>query len=133
MRHRWLLPILAVVVTALPMSAQKGADSNVVMPAGTYVIAARDTAKAKDIAVLGWAFVVKGTTWTMSDPTGLTFSGTMVQKNGTMTVTSQDCGDPGVYLVKRQGDGYVWDMQSEKCTGRDSGFVVLLFRPKTKK
>ena len=133
MSHRWALSIFAAVLVASPLAAQgsKSSDAPVVMPAGDYVIDARDSTKKADIGILGWAFVLKGNgTFNITTPDGQSFGGTITQKNGVMTYTDQGCTDgPGVYTVKKMGDGYVWDFQSEACKGRNDGLVLLLFRP----
>lgn len=104
-------------------------DSVVVMPAGHYTVLARDSTKTQ-MGMIGWPFELKGNgDFTFTSPDSLTWSGKLIQKNGVATYTDQGCGDPGVYYVHRAPDGYVLDLKSEACAGRDSALVVLLFRP----
>ena len=117
-------------LAVVPAVAQQAPDSAVTMPSGDYVIYARDTAQASKVAIVGWPFELKGNgNWTITSPDGSAFAGTAKQQDGQLVLTDQTCADSGVYIVRRQGDGYVWNVKSEACQGRDSGMTMLLFRP----
>ena len=58
MRHRCAIAFFAVVTLGARLGAQSPAP--VTMPNGDYVIQARDTTKAKEVAIAGWPFVLKG-------------------------------------------------------------------------
>jgi hypothetical protein len=129
MRTRGIIGMLAPIVVAFPMAAQ--APAPVTMPAGSYLIQARDSlAKAGDIGIVGWPFVLKSNgTFTLTSPDSLTFVGKLAQKDGMATYTDQNCADPGVYYVRQERGGYAFDVKSEACAGRDSSWVRLLFVP----
>jgi hypothetical protein len=128
MSKRWMLSSLLIAAASGPLAAQ--AAPPVTMPAGDYVIQARDSSKAADVAIVGWPFVLKGNgTFTMTTPDSLVFAGKIVQKDGLATYTDQQCADPGVYFVRRERQGYAFDMKSEACAGRDAGWTKLLFVP----
>ena len=122
---RWL----GAAIAAAPLAAQ--APAPVTMPAGAYVIQPRDsTAKPDDVGIAGWPFVLKSNgAFTLTSPDSLTFTGKLEQKDGLATYTDQNCGDPGVYYVRKVRGGYAFDVKSEACPGRDSGWVKLLFVP----
>lgn len=126
---RFTLPfgIVLAVGVAVPMAAQ----APVTMPSGRYVIQPRDSlAKPGTIGIAGWPFELKGNgSFTLTSPDSLTFAGHLIQKDGVATYTDQDCGDPGVYFVRRERGGYAFDVKSEACPGRDSSWVKLLFVP----
>ncbi|MGH7524137.1 MAG: hypothetical protein ACREK8_07520 [Gemmatimonadales bacterium] len=119
---------LAAVI-AVPLAAQT--PTPVIMPAGAYIIQPRDSmAKPDDVGITGWPFVLKSNgAFTLTSPDSLTFTGKLEQKNGLATYTDQNCGDPGVYYVRKERGGYAFDVKSEACPGRDSGWVKLLFVP----
>lgn len=129
MRRSRVMTWLAAAVAAAPLAAQTAAP--VTMPAGAYVIQPRDsTAKPEDVGISGWPFVLKSNgAFTLTSPDSLTFTGKLEQKNGLATYTDQNCGDPGVYYVRKERGGYAFDVKSEACPGRDSGWVKLLFVP----
>ncbi len=119
----------ALGLLGVPAAAQKS-DSAVAMPSGDYVIMARDSSMSSQIAIVGWPFVLKGNgDWTITSPDGSSFGGSIKQGQGELKLTDQTCPDTGVYVVSKQGDGYVWDVKSEACPGRDKGMTMLLFRP----
>jgi hypothetical protein len=124
-----MIAMLAAITVAVPIPAQTPAP--VTMPAGPYVIQARDSlAKAGDVGIAGWPFVLKSNgTFTLTSPDSLTFAGKIVQKEGVATYTDQNCSDPGIYYVRQERGGYAFDVKSEACPGRDSGWVKLLFLP----
>jgi len=128
MRRSRIFAFLAFLIAALPLAAQTPAP--VVMPAGRYVIQARDSTKAKEVAIAGWPFLLKGNGgFTLTTPDSLVFAGKLLQKDGLATYTDQECSDPGVYYVRKELGGYAFDVKSEACAGRDSGWVKLLFVP----
>jgi hypothetical protein len=117
-------------LAVLPSAAQQSRDSAVTMPSGDYVISARDTSDTAKVAITGWPFQLKGNgNWTITAPDGSAFTGTAKQQDGQLVLTDQTCADSGVYVVHRQGKGYVWDVKSEACQGRDTGMTALLFTP----
>ncbi len=124
------LAAAGLILGGTPAAAQQSSDSAVTMPSGDYVIYARDTSATSKVAIAGWPFVLKGNgSWTITAPDGSSFAGTIAQDKGELKLTDQTCADTGIYVVKRDGDGYVWDVKSEACTGRDTGMTALLFRP----
>jgi hypothetical protein len=133
---RWLRSRLAqatlalgLAVTVLPsrMVAQDTSDSVVVMPAGKYVLEARDS--TKPVGIAGFEFELKaGGDFKISSPDG-SFSGKMIQKDGILTYTDQGCADAGTYVVKMERGGYVIVPKSDPCEGRGDGMAMLLFRP----
>ena len=128
MSKRWRLGLVLMAAVSGRLGAQAAAP--VTMPAGDYVIQARDSSKAADVAIVGWPFVLKGNgNFAMTTPDSLVFAGKIVQKDGLATYTDQQCGDPGVYFVRRERNGYAFDVKSEACVGRDSGWMKLLFVP----
>jgi hypothetical protein len=128
MSKQWTLGLLLMAAAAGPLGAQ--AVAPVTMPAGDYVIEARDSSKAGDVGVAGWPFVLKGNgSFVMTNPDTLVFAGKIVQKDGVATLTDQTCDEPGVYFVRREHNGYAFDMKSEACAGRDTGWTKLLFVP----
>jgi hypothetical protein len=128
MRQRRTFAGLAAAVVTLPIAAQSPAP--VTMRSGNYVIQARDTAKAKEIAIVGWPFVLKGNgAFTLTTPDSLTFTGRLLQKDGMAAYTDQSCDQPGVYYVRQERGGYAFDLKSAGCVGTDSGWVKLLFVP----
>ncbi|MGH7583188.1 MAG: hypothetical protein ACREL5_08195 [Gemmatimonadales bacterium] len=117
--------LLSVTIAAGRLSGQV-----VTMPAGDYVIQARDSAHAAEIGVVGWPFVLKGNgSFTLTSPDSLSFMGKLTQKDGMATFTDQTCADTGVYYVRQERGGYAFDVKSEACPGRDSSWVKLLFIP----
>jgi len=132
MRPSGLLPLSAAMLAlgASPTLLAAQADTPVTMPSGSYVVQARDTAKASQIGVIGWPFVLKGNgSFTLTSPDSLSFMGKLVQKDGVAIFTDQTCADTGIYVVRRVRDGYAFDVRSEACQGRDSSWVQLLFVP----
>ncbi len=125
---RWLL------LSLLPVSgvaAQSPDTASVTMPAGHYVVQARDT--TSPIGMAGWPFVLNGNgNFAFTTPDSLEFSGKLVQKGGLATFTDQTCGDPGIYVIRKERGGYALDFKSEACAGRETGLVQLLFLPASK-
>ena len=129
-----LMPICAGLLTVFAaggLAAQAAKRSTpVTMPAGHYLVEARDSGAAGAVAMAGWPFELKGNgDFSFTSPDSLMWTGKMIQKNGMATYTDQGCGDPGVYYVHQKKGGYVLDRKSEACPGRDSAMVMLLFRP----
>jgi hypothetical protein len=123
MRFRWITPLVVAAVAASQLSAQ----APVSMPAGNYVIQARDSAKADSVGMAGWPLVLKSNgAFTITSPDTLTFSGKLVQKDGIATYTDQACSEPGQYLVRQERGGYAFDVKSETCS---AGWSKLLFVP----
>ncbi len=123
MSNRWIAVAL-FTVAAMPLRAQ----APVVMPSGSYVIQTRDTsAKAEKVGMAGWPFVLKGNgDFTITTPDTLFFTGKLVQKDGMATYTDQSCTEPGIYVVRKEGIGYAFDVKSETCS---ESLVKLLFVP----
>ena len=123
MSNRWIAAAIFATV-AVPL----GAQAPVVMPSGNYVIQTRDTsAKADKVGMDGWPFVLKGNgQFTITTPDTLPYTGKLVQKDGMATYTDQQCSEPGIYLVRKEGIGYAFDMKSETCS---KGLSSLLFVP----
>jgi hypothetical protein len=97
------------------------------MPAGSYVIQARDSSKADGVAMKGWPFVLKSNgTFTITTPDSLTFTGKLLQKDGVATYTDQSCSEPGLYAVRQERGGYAFDAKAETCS---AGWTKLLFVP----
>ena len=114
----------------LPLGAQTPAP--VFMPAGHYVIQARDTAKAGEIAIVDWPLELNGNgTFTITrESDSLTSTGKLVQKDGMATDTDQGCDQPAVYVVRADRGGYRFDLKSTGCTAAEKdGWPKLLFLP----
>ena len=126
MSHRWTLAVLAATLSATPLAAQA---APVKMPAGDYVVQARDTTKAKEVAIAGWPFALKGNgAFAFSSPDdGLTFSGKLVQKDGVATYTDQGCDQPATYTVRQERGGYAFDFKSGGCAENATSLDKLLF------
>lgn len=123
MRLRWISPLFLAAIAAYQLPAQ----APVVMPAGSYVIQARDSTKADSVGMVGWPMVLKGNgAFTITSPDTLTFSGKLVQKDGVTTYTDQACSEPGQYIVRQERGGYAFDVKSETCS---AGWSKLLFVP----
>jgi hypothetical protein len=122
---RWMTATL-VAVLAVPLGAQ--AIAPVTMPAGAYVIQTRDTsAKAEKVGLAGLPFVLKGSgDFTITTVDTLYFTGKLVQKDGVATYTDMACNEPGIYYVRKEGNGYAFDVQSETCS---ADLAKLLFVP----
>jgi hypothetical protein len=45
---------------------------------------------------------------------------------GMATYTDQSCSEPGIYYVRKEGNGYAFDVKSETCS---ADFAKLLFVP----
>ena len=101
------------------------------MPAGSYVIQARDTAPRPRRSRWpgGRSSSRANGTFTLTTPDTLVFTGKLVQKDGMATYTDQACNEPGLYYVRKERSGYAFDVKSETCAGRDAGWVKLLFVP----
>jgi len=125
MNKSWILATLLAAL-AVPLAAQTPAP--VTMPSGSYLIQARDTsAKAAKVGMVGWPFVLKGSgDFTITTPDTLTWTGKLVQKDGMATYTDQSCSEPGIYYVRKEGNGYAFDVKSETCS---ADFAKLLFVP----
>jgi hypothetical protein len=125
MNSRRYFPAFFVVV-ALPLGAQ--APAPVTMPVGSYVIQARDTSvKAERVMMAGWPFVLKGNgDFSITTPDSMLWTGRLVQKDGLATYTDQGCSEPGVYVLRMEANGYVFDAKSETCT---VGVAKLRFVP----
>src|SRR5690348_6074835 len=90
MRHRWAIALFAVAALGTRLEAQSTPPAN--MPSGNYLIQARDTSKAAEVAISGWPFVLKGSgDFTITSPDSLTFTGKLKQKDGVATYTDQSC------------------------------------------
>jgi hypothetical protein len=130
MRPSRLLIALPFVIAA-QLTAQ--APAPVVMPAGSYIIQARDTAAAPGATgMVGWPLTLKsnGSFTIITMPDSLPLVGKLVQKDGLATITEQTCSDgAGVYFVRKERDGYAFDFKSEACAGREAGWTKLLFVP----
>jgi len=125
MTLRGILAVLALSLGTSSLTAQSGGP--VAMPAGSYVIQARDTAKAETVAMRGWPFVLKGNgNFTITTPDSLTFTGKLVQKDGIATYTDQSCDEAGQYVVRQERGGYAFDAKAETCS---AGWTKLLFVP----
>ncbi|HEY4100540.1 MAG TPA: hypothetical protein VGM20_06665 [Gemmatimonadales bacterium] len=123
MRFRWITPLVAATVAASHLCAQ----APVTMPAGSYIIQARDSARADSVGMAGWPLVLKGNgAFTITSPDTLTFSGKLMQKDGIATYTDQACSEPGQYIVRQERGGYAFDVKSETCS---AGWSKLLFVP----
>lgn len=130
MRPSRVLYALSMVLAA-PIAAQVPAP--VTMPAGTYVIQARDTTAAPGATgMVGWPMTLKnnGSFSIITMPDSLPLVGKLMQKDGLATITEQTCSDgAGVYFVRKERDGYAFDFKSEACPGREAGWTKLLFVP----
>jgi len=127
MRHRWSFACLATSLLAAPLGAQSPAP--VTMPSGDYVIQARDSSKAKEVAITGWPFVLKGNgNFTITTPDTLTFTGKLTQKDGTATYIDQSCETPALYVVRAERGGYAFDFKSGGCPENATSFDKLLFK-----
>jgi hypothetical protein len=114
-------------------AAAQVSSKPVTIPAGHYIVEARDTGASGGVAMAGWPFELKGNgDFVFTSPDSLTWTGKMVQNKGIVTYTDQGCGDPGLYYVHQKSGGYILDRKSEACPGRDSAMVMLLFRPVVK-
>src|ERR1043165_5821335 len=123
-----------IVVALASLAAPLAAQAPVTMPAGSYVIQARDTAAAAatTTGMVGWPLVLKsnGSFSIITMPDSLPLQGKIVQKDGMATITEQTCSDgAGVYYVRKERDGYAFDFKSEACAGREAGWTKLLFVP----
>jgi hypothetical protein len=126
MRHRWIVSLIAAATVGTSLGAQTPAP--ITMPNGNYLIQARDTAKAKEVAIAGWPFVLKGGgAFMITTPDSLTFTGKLVQKDGTATYTDQSCDTPALYLVRQERGGYAFDFKSGGCPENAASFDKLLF------
>ena len=126
MRQRWIFALIAAAAVGTSLGAQTPAP--VTMPNGNYVIQARDTAKAKEVAIAGWPFVLKGGgAFTITTPDSLTFTGKLVQKDGTATYTDQSCDTPALYVARQEQGGYAFDFKSGGCPENAASFDKLLF------
>ena len=125
MHKRWIVAVLSAAL-AMRLGAQTPAP--ITMPAGNYVIQTRDTgANAVKVGMVGWPFVLKGNgDWTITTPDTLYFVGKLVQKDGVATYTDQACSEPGIYYIRKEGNGYAFDVKSETCS---ADFAKLLFVP----
>ncbi len=133
MRRVTIVPIVFALAVLGPAAASAQAAKPITMPAGHYVVEARDTGAAGAVAMAGWPFELKDNgDFVFTSPDSLTWTGKMTQRDGVATYTDQGCGDPGLYYVHQQGGGYVLDRKSEACPGRDSAMVMLRFRPVVK-
>jgi hypothetical protein len=131
MSYRWTFAVVAAVLSATPLAAQSA--PSVTMPSGNYVVQARDTTKAKDVAIAGWPFTLKGNgAFVITSPDELTFSGKLVQKDGVATYTDQGCDTPALYLVRQERGGYAFDFKSGGCAESMTGLDKLLFVAKKK-
>jgi hypothetical protein len=114
------------VAVATPLGAQ--ATAPITLPAGSYVIQARDTAaKADKVMMAGWPFVLKGNgDFAITTPDTMLWTGKLIQKDGMATYTDQGCAEPGVYYLRKESNGYAFDVKTETCT---VGVAKLLFVP----
>jgi hypothetical protein len=128
MRQRWTFAFVAAAALAVPLGAQTPAP--VAMPSGDYVIQARDTAKAGEVGIAGWAFVLKGNgAFTITNPEALTFTGKLVQKDGVATYTDQSCETPATYSVSKERGGFAFDFKGGGCPENEATLGKLLFVP----
>lgn len=132
MSHRWIFPAL-LAVAASPLTAQTPAP--VKMPAGSYIIQTRDTsAKAEKVGMVGWPFVLKGngdfTIMAYVAPDTLPYTGKLIQKDGMATYTDQACDEPGIYYVRKEGNGFAFDAKSETCSASLSKLLFVPGKPK---
>lgn len=127
MRHRCTFALIAAATVGTSLGAQTPAP--ITMPNGNFVIQARDTAKAKEVAIAGWPFVLKGGgAFAFTNPAdSLTFSGKLVQKDGTATYTDQSCDTPARYTVRQERGGYAFDFKLGGCPENAASFDKLLF------
>lgn len=124
MRQPWTLAFLAASALAIPLAAQTPA----VMPSGSYVIQARDTAKSRDVAIAGWPFVLKGNgAFTITSTDSLTFTGKLIQKDGVATYSDQSCETPALYVIHQERGGYAFDFKSGGCAENEGSLGKLLF------
>lgn len=123
--QRWIVATLFAGL-ATPLGAQT--PTPVIMPAGSYVIQARDTsAKADRVMMSGWPFVLKGNgVFAFTSPDTMLWTGKLIQKDGMATYTDQGCSEPGIYSARKERDGYAFDVKTETCS---VGFAKLLFVP----
>jgi hypothetical protein len=120
------MALFAVAVSAGPLAAQSAQQVN--MPAGNYVVQARDTTKAKEVAIAGWPFSLKGNgAFVFTSPDELTFSGKLVQKDGVATYTDQGCETPALYTIRQERGGYAFDFKSGGCAENTTSLDKLLF------
>lgn len=107
--------------------AQGQSDSVIVMPAGRYVLEARDSTRSVGIA--GFDFELKNNGEFRIFSSDGSFSGKMIQKDGILLYSDQGCSGTGTYVVKREQGGYVILPKSDPCEGRGDGMALLRFRP----
>jgi hypothetical protein len=63
-------------------------------------------------------------------PDTLPYTGRLVQKGGMATYTDQACSEPGTYYVRKEGNGFAFDVKSETCSASLSKLLFVPGKPK---